>query len=354
LLLVPVLLLATTVLHAQQGLKGEYFNGTNFERKVLTRVDRALQFRWFGQSPAPGVDQTYYSIRWTGKLLAPATGVYVFSAEVDDGIRVWVGGRKVIDSWQLNDNAQFKGRVILKAGQYYDLRVDFFNAMLEGEIILFWQLPNPTDPQKIAVRQAVGAQFLRQKAPPTVVTKPVVTVKPKPVAKPTAKPVSPAKPVPRPSVARSVRPKPATQPPPARRINARPDSVRTAAVPASPPKSLPQPAPEAFVPHAITFEQSSYALTDAARAELDRLAEALGRNPAWRIDVTGHTDGLGDRRQNQTLSEYRAKVVATYLVRRGIAPDRIDFRGRGSAVPASEAAADSTGALNRRVTIAIR
>lgn len=348
LLSLALLVLSVASLRAQSGLKGEYYNGTNFEQKVFTRIDAALSFRWFNRAPAPGVHETYYSIRWTGKLLAPATGKYTFSAEVDDGIRVWVGNRLVIDSWQLNNNVRFTGSVILKAGQSYDLRVDFFNAMLEGEIILFWQLPDPDNPQNVLPRQPVAPQFFRQKTP-----QPKPVPPPKPVTLPVAavRVKTPPPPVEQPKprqVAQAV-PKPTDRRPPEKKSVPRPAADTTAA-----PRPAPvvEPAPvEAFTPRPIPFEQSSYALTAEARAELDRLTEALRRNPTWRVDATGHTDGLGDRRQNQTLSEYRAQVVATYLIRHGIAADRIDFRGRGG-TPTT--AADSARVQNRHVTITIR
>ena len=80
---------------AQQGLKGEYYTGTNFNRKVFTRVDRQLTFSWGrDDSPGPGMPHSYYSIRWTGKLFAPTTGQYRFYAKVDDGIRIWVDNQK--------------------------------------------------------------------------------------------------------------------------------------------------------------------------------------------------------------------------------------------------------------------
>ncbi len=79
-------------LAAQQGLKAEYFNGTNFNEKVATQTDRMIDLSWNDEPPVPGLDPHYCSIRWTGRLTAPETGTYTFSARVDDGIRVWVGG----------------------------------------------------------------------------------------------------------------------------------------------------------------------------------------------------------------------------------------------------------------------
>jgi outer membrane protein OmpA-like peptidoglycan-associated protein len=336
-----LVLSSTRLVLAQAGLKGEYYNGTNFERKVHTRTDPAPQFRWFGRAPAPGVNQTYYSVRWTGKLLAPVTGKYVFSAEIDDGLRLWVGNRRVIDAWQLNDNARVTGSIVLQAGQYYDLRVDFFNAMLEGEIILYWQYPNPAQPCQLTPRMAIRDRYFFQTSPLPPPTLDVVTVR-------TKRPVPPD-------------PAPGTTPSPAatrRTTPPKPGPVlpKATAVPEEVPTPVPPVVPEPFVPRPIPFEQGSYALSAEARAELDRLADALRQHPDWRLEAEGQTDLPGDPRQNQTLAEYRAQVVATYLVRRGIAAGRITFRGRGGRQAAGDttAVAEAERAARRRVLLTIR
>lgn len=173
---------------AQPGLKGEYYTGTNFERKVFSRIDPQLNFDWSAGSPGSGIPHSYYSVRWAGKLLAPATGEYRFYANVDDGIRVWVNGKKVIDSWQLNDSEKYSGAIVLKAGTTYELRVDYFNDMLGGKLELFWSRPdkksifnNPFSKSG----ELITANFFTQKAAPVRIAAPQIIEKPvvrKPIA----------------------------------------------------------------------------------------------------------------------------------------------------------------------------
>ena len=125
----------------EQGLTGEYFDGKNFDRKVFTRTDQQINFTWDNVAPAQGMNSAEFSIRWKGQLKAPKSGKYMFRAKVDDGIRVRVGGQTVIDAWGMNDSEKFMGYITLNAGQLYNLEVDYFNGLLEGEIQLFWQLP---------------------------------------------------------------------------------------------------------------------------------------------------------------------------------------------------------------------
>ena len=74
--------------------------------------------------------------------MAPETGEFTFSASYDDGIRVWVNEIQIIDNWQLNNMAHSKGNFNMEKGVYYDLKIEYFNAMAEAEITLFWELPS--------------------------------------------------------------------------------------------------------------------------------------------------------------------------------------------------------------------
>jgi hypothetical protein len=70
-LLLLLLGLAPTFSQAQQGFQAEYFNGRNFDQKVLTRTDAQIHFVWNNVPPVPGLDPHVYSIRWKGFLTAP-------------------------------------------------------------------------------------------------------------------------------------------------------------------------------------------------------------------------------------------------------------------------------------------
>ncbi len=341
---------------AQPGMIAEYYNGTNFETKVLTRIDPQINFNWAGRSPGAGMGVSYFSVRWTGKLLAPVSGKYTFSALVDDGIRVWVGNRKVIDAWALHDDENFVGSVILEAGKYYDLRVDYFNDMLEGKIELQWHRPDEVNKRSPVIErygrsvpgppiyQSIDARYLYRTVP--FPPKPVVTP-PKPVIKP----IAVAKPTPKPL------PKPAALPPKPTPVVA---AVSPPAVVTAPEK---KPETETFgsvetgktlVLENVFFEQSNYVLLPESFAELDKLVRTLRQNPAVRIDIAGHTDNVGDPRLNQSLSEYRARVVKNYLTQHGITDERVESAGYGGSRPVAGNDTEAGRARNRRVTFTVK
>ena len=363
--------LLSTQAMAQQaekvGLKGEYYNGTNFERKVMTRIDPQLNFTWKVKSPGAGVDESYYSVRWTGKLLAPVSGKYTFNAKVDDGIRIWVGNRKVMDVWKLNDSGKFTGSIELQAGQLYDLRVDYFNDLLGGVIELYWVRPDAEKPfLKFGepIGELISARYFKQAAPPvTKPPKPAVTA-PVVVSATAARPVlkrpvvataAPAKPVSNPVASvRQLKPMVLTPVPQATVTKApvakaasdlTPESLTAVATPAR---------AEPTVLRQVQFEQSSYILLPESVPELTKLIQTLQANPAWRIELIGHTDNVGDPRINQTLSEYRARIVMNYLTRHGIADDRVSTKGYGGSRPVADNATEAGRAQNRRVEFVVK
>ncbi len=104
----------------------------------------------------------------------------------------------------------------------------------------------------------------------------------------------------------------------------------------------------------VQFEQSSYVLLPESFPELDKLVERLRQQAHWRIEVMGHTDNVGDPRLNQVLSEYRAKVVMNYLIRHGIADDRIEANGYGGSRPIAGNDTEDGRSRNRRVEFILK
>jgi len=103
----------------------------------------------------------------------------------------------------------------------------------------------------------------------------------------------------------------------------------------------------------ILFESGKSVLTIGSYTEIDRLLNILQDSPKMRIEISGHTDNTGSEPINFKLSEARAKTVMDYLVKKGIAQSRIEFRGFGSLQPISDNATPQGRAKNRRVEFKI-
>lgn len=80
--------------------QGEYFNNRDLSgTPVLVRTDSAVDFDWGWDGPAPGVNRDDFSVRWSGDFPFES-GRYRFTTYSDDGVRLYVDDRLVIDSWR--------------------------------------------------------------------------------------------------------------------------------------------------------------------------------------------------------------------------------------------------------------
>ena len=309
---------------AQQGIKGEYFDGENFEKYVATRIDSKIDLSWLRTPPVEGVNAQHCSIRWTGQLTAPESGTFTFSAVVDDGIRVWVGNVPVIDAWGLHDSYSFTGKVNLEKDTKYDLKVEYFNGMIEGEIRLLWELPSE---ESIwgnffgSNAKVIDSRFFTQTPEPVLASKSPTP----PVATPLQKKVTP------------LLSKPKTQKP------KQPANTQ-----------LSTDTIQKYTPKNVLFEKSKSIMLAESYAELDNLAAFLKRYPTLRLTIEGHTDNIGDDKLNLILSEERAKAVKDYLIQKGIATSRIEAKGYGSTQPLVKESTATGNVQNRRVEFVIR
>ncbi|MEX1001851.1 MAG: OmpA family protein [Crocinitomicaceae bacterium] len=110
---------------------------------------------------------------------------------------------------------------------------------------------------------------------------------------------------------------------------------------------------KAFTIDNILYETKSYALSDDSKFVLDQFLKFLKENPTVKVSVQGHTDNEGDPKENQVLSENRAKGVVNYLVENGIDRSRLKYEGFGQAQPKVPNTNDENKALNRRTDIMI-
>lgn len=98
----------------------------------------------------------------------------------------------------------------------------------------------------------------------------------------------------------------------------------------------------------IFFDNDKYSLRKESEAELENLFKLLTDNPTLRIEISGHTDNRGSASHNQELSENRAHAVVNYLIKKGIAISRLEFKGYGLTKPIASNLTESGRQLNRR------
>lgn len=134
------------------GLKGEYFKGIEFKGEpVLTQIDKQIRMFWMENSPTStavaqglltpeqAMDKNNFSIRWTGSLIAPETATYEFGVMSDDGCRIYLDGKLVIDDWSEHEMIPNVVKFDFEAGKTYDIKIEYYEAEGNAGIWLVWK-----------------------------------------------------------------------------------------------------------------------------------------------------------------------------------------------------------------------
>ncbi|HJQ22006.1 MAG TPA: glycoside hydrolase family 3 N-terminal domain-containing protein [Gemmatimonadaceae bacterium] len=121
------------------GLRGEYWDNIRLEGPPhVVRADSMIDFAWTINAPAQGVSGEWYSVRWTGRLLAPSTGVRRLGVEGSDGYRLYLDGKLLFDDWQKRSSSRHLATVSLRPGTTHDIRLEFFETTGNGRVRLVW------------------------------------------------------------------------------------------------------------------------------------------------------------------------------------------------------------------------
>jgi beta-glucosidase len=109
------------------GLRGEYFKGTDLNGvPFVTRVDKDVNFQF--AEPAPGMAAQNFSVRWTGFLKPLDSGAYDLGMTGDDGYRVWLDGKLLVEDWSSHGPTTKTAKVTLDKSRRYALKVEYFQG----------------------------------------------------------------------------------------------------------------------------------------------------------------------------------------------------------------------------------
>lgn len=109
--------------------RGEYYdNASLLGQPVLIREDDDLDFNWFLDSPDPRIPSDNFSVRWTGQFNFPEGGDYRFFASADDGVKLYVDGWQVIDSWETGISVDRFGTFADITSGLHTITVEYFES----------------------------------------------------------------------------------------------------------------------------------------------------------------------------------------------------------------------------------
>lgn len=103
--------------------------------------------------------------------------------------------------------------------------------------------------------------------------------------------------------------------------------------------------------YGIEFDTGKATLKPASEKVLGDVLSLLNAQPDWKMKIEGHTDSTGTPAGNMTLSQQRAATVVAWLVKNGIARERLTPIGRGDTQPIADNSSDEGRAHNRRVEL---
>jgi len=144
------------------GIEGQYYHYSGgapnppqaaFETLVLTRVDARVDFIFGSGSPDPKVNNDSFAIKWVGDVDIAFAEPYTFSTNTDDGLRLWVNDRLVVENWTLHGDTIDVGKPIELAGdQQVPIEMWYFENSSGAVVQLFWQ--SPSTPRQIIPQAA--------------------------------------------------------------------------------------------------------------------------------------------------------------------------------------------------------
>ncbi|WP_293915040.1 PA14 domain-containing protein [Deinococcus sp.] len=141
------------------GLNGEYFGTIDLSGPAKRRTDPTVNFDWGDGSPLSGIRNDQFSARYVGEVRAPTSGKYTFYVTADDGMRLDVGGKRLIDDFTDHPATTRSGQIRLVAGKRAKINLEYYENGGQASLKLEWSGPG-------IARQVVPASALSSSSSP--------------------------------------------------------------------------------------------------------------------------------------------------------------------------------------------
>lgn len=123
----------------RNGLLGSYYNSVDFTGQTFMRIDETLNKNWQEASPWPNrVRPDLFSAIWTGRIVPRRSGHYTLYLQSDDGARMWINGKLVLDQLTEHVMQEDKVEIEMLAGLSYDVKYAFCDVYVHAVSRLEW------------------------------------------------------------------------------------------------------------------------------------------------------------------------------------------------------------------------
>src|SRR6266478_6636022 len=144
----------------RSGLKGEYFRGEKLEGSpAVVRIDPQVNFNFGAADSLPEIGKEHFSARWSGFLTPKTAGTYQLGVTGDDGYRLWLDGKLLIDHWSAEPTTTRTEEVKLEKRHRYAIKLEYFQDEGGALVRLLWSLLGK-DPLEYAVAAAKKADVV--------------------------------------------------------------------------------------------------------------------------------------------------------------------------------------------------
>ncbi len=127
---------------AGAGLRGDYYDNPRLEGEpALSRVDPLVDFCWIDTTPLSGRWGDSFSVRWSGNLIPPSSGVYRLGVNGHNTYKLYLDGELVVESDSIHHPLLKTCELALEAGRLYSIRLDYVNRGLDPQVQLLWSPP---------------------------------------------------------------------------------------------------------------------------------------------------------------------------------------------------------------------
>lgn len=123
------------------GLTAQYYDDASLKTLVGTRIDPVVDFNWGTGTPLPSMAPDQWTVRWSGWIQPASTEVHTFHVQSDDGVRLWVNGVLLADTWTAGGYREVQGSIALTAGQGVTVRIEYREKYTTALMRLLWSTP---------------------------------------------------------------------------------------------------------------------------------------------------------------------------------------------------------------------